>query len=78
MWKWIKDIQPIKHKHVYVMGNKNIQSELREAHIRVMEMRVNGQPTSWENEMKRCYESGLWDAQICLTSLKDINWRSMS
>ena len=39
---------------------------------------VNGQPTSWKNEMKRCYEIGQWDAQIWLTSLKNINWRLIS
>ena len=46
MWKWIKDIQATKHEHAFVTGNKNIQSELREEYIRVIEMRVNGQPTS--------------------------------
>ena len=56
MWKWIKTIQATKHEHALVTENKNIQSELREACIRVM--RVNGQPTSCKNEMERCYEIG--------------------
>ena len=46
MWKWINDIQATKDEHGSVTGNKNVQSVLREAYIRVMEMRVNGQPTS--------------------------------
>ena len=46
MWKWIKTIQATKHEHALVTENKNIQSELREAYILVMDMRVNGQPTS--------------------------------
>ena len=46
MWKWIKDIQATKDEHASVTGNKNIQSELREAYIRVRKMRVNVQPTS--------------------------------
>ena len=46
MWKWIKTIQATKHEHALVTEKKNIQSELREACFRVMDMRVNGQPTS--------------------------------
>ena len=46
MWKWIGDIQATKHEYASVTGNKNIQSELREAYMIVMEMRVNRQPTS--------------------------------
>ena len=46
MWKWIKTIQATKHEHALVTEKKNIQSELREACIRVTDMRVNGQPTS--------------------------------
>ena len=46
MWRWIKIIQATKHEHASVTENKNIQSELREADIMVMDMRVNGQPTS--------------------------------
>ena len=45
MWKWIKTIQATKHEHALVTEKKNIQSELKEACIRVMDMRVNGQPT---------------------------------
>ena len=45
IWKWVKDIQATKHEHPSITENKNIQSELREAWIRVMEMSVNGQPT---------------------------------
>ena len=58
MWKWMKTIQATAYEHALVTENKNIQSELREACIRVMDMRVNGQPTSCKNEMKRCYEIG--------------------
>ena len=46
MCKWIKDIQATKHEHASVTGNKTIQSELSEAYIRVMEIRVNEQHTS--------------------------------
>ena len=56
MWKWIKTIQATKHEHALVTENKNIQSELREACIRVMDRRVNGQPTACKNERKRCHE----------------------
>ena len=46
MWKGIKTIQATKHEHALVTENKNIQSEFREAYIRVMDMRVNGQLTT--------------------------------
>ena len=46
MWKWINDIPATKDEHALVTGNRNIQSELRGAYIRVMKMSVNEQPTS--------------------------------